>query len=212
MAKEKQGRMSGSAGTLNFYTVNGEQRVRRKAHHNKSKRTIRRKRTVAQANQISRFAFAARFAMDMKELFNQSFETMGSQIGKCQAIRYMLSSAVYGEGKNLKIDFSKLLVARGRTLTAAGVSATSSTPGKIEFTWEDNTGDNRSAAGDEAILVAYSEKFEECFFTMKGGERKLCRGELMVPSNAGEEYHTWISFVKKDGSAADSVYCGVVKV
>ncbi len=211
MAKQFNGKMSGSAGNFNFYIVKGEQRVRLKAHHNKSKRTIRRRRTAAQALQLARFQFASSFVKWWKDLFNVSFETVGPQIGKCQAIRYMLRSAVYGEVDDLKIDFSKLMVARGSALPPAGVQVSCTSPGKIRFTWEDNSANNRRAATDEAVLVAFCENYDEdCYFTLNGGERRTMGGELNVADKSGETYHTWISFRRKDGTCADSLYCGVV--
>jgi hypothetical protein len=200
MAKESNGRISGSMGTVTYYVVKGEQRIKKKAHHNTSKRTVRRKRTEAQANQLARFRLANEFASHWKNLFNISFETVGVQIGKCQAIRYLLSTAIIGTGKDLKIDLSKLIVARGSALGAAGVQVTS-LPGKLEFTWEDNSGNNRNAALDDAILVACCEKYDSmCFYTLKGGERSGGRGELNVLDTPGDQYHTWISFIKKKWS------------
>ena len=211
MAKESHGKISGSIGSVTYYVVNGEERIKKKAHHNTSKRTVRRKRTEAQANQLNRFRFANEFASHWKNLFNVSFETVGPQIGKCQAIRYLLSTAITGKGKEMRIDFSKLIVARGSALGAAGVKVNSLPEGKIEFTWEDNSGNNRNAGRDDAILVAYCEKYDSlCFYSLKGGERSAGKGELNVLKMPGDQYHTWISFIRKNGVAADSVYCGVV--
>jgi hypothetical protein len=97
-------------------------------------------------------------------------------------------------------------------LKASGVEVNSPAPDKLQFTWEDNTGTNFAAAQDQAILVAYSESWEDVFFTLKGGQRKDCSGVLDVPGCSGKELHVWISFRKKNGETADSVYVGEVTV
>ena len=73
MGKMKGNSIQGSVGTLNFYEVNGQTRVRVKPGPRVSLRTQRRKRSDAQKQQISKFGFVSRFAHRMKDLFNQTF-------------------------------------------------------------------------------------------------------------------------------------------
>ena len=211
MAKINAGMISGSLHNVVMYELNGEQVMRGKPGP-RSKRTVRRKRSEKQWKQQARFTLANSMANNMKELLNETFEKKKGEIGKCQAISYILTSAIKGEYPKYEIDFSNMLVARGRALKASGVEVNSPAPDKLQFTWEDNTGTNFSAAQDQAILVAYSESWEDVFFTLKGGQRKDCSGVLDVPGCSGKELHVWISFRKKNGETADSVYVGEVTV
>ena len=62
--------------------------------------------------------------------------------------------------------------------------------------------------------MAYTETDEFHFYTLKGGTRATGRGELDLTRFKFplKEVHTWISFRKKNGVAADSVYLGKVEM
>ena len=213
MGKLKGNAIKGSVGTLNFYEVNGETRVRRKPGPTVSLRTQRRKRSDAQKQQISKFGFVSRFAHRMKDLFNQTFECGPGEVGFNQAMRYMMASAIEGEAPAFRIDFSRVMVARGTALKAEGAQV-SLEPGKLVFTWEDNSRYGLGSEADQAILVAYNETHEFHFYTLEGGTRATGRGELDLTRFKFplKEVHTWISFRKKNGVAADSVYLGKVEL
>ena len=207
MAKKGNDGLRGSFGNLTARVVRGEIIISKK-RETPRKRTQQRRRTIGQLKQRARFKLANAFAKEMKELFNLSFETVGAQIGKCQAISYLTTTAIIGEYPDYKIDFSKALVARGRALPAQGATATLEED-RIVFKWEDNSSSTATAA-DQAILVAWCPEDEWEFFTLTGGARSSCEGFLKLMPRKGVEYHTWISFMKKNGHAADSVYTGVL--
>jgi hypothetical protein len=209
MAKQRHDGIRGSFGNLTARVVRGVTIISKK-RETPSKRTQKRRRTIGQLKQRARFKVASQFASELKELFNLSFETVGSQIGKCQAISYLTTTAVQGEYPNYSIDYSKALVARGRALPALGASATLGDD-SILFKWEDNSS-SAATASDQAILVAWCPQDEWEFYTITGGERRSCEGSLKIAAHKGNEYHTWISFMKKNGQAADSVYAGVLKM
>jgi hypothetical protein len=211
MGKVKGGMITGTVHNVVMYGLNGEQIVRGRPAR-KSKRTLRRRRTEKQWKQQARFTMANKMANLMKELLNETFEKKAGEIGKCQAISYILSSAIKGEYPNYEIDFTNMLVARGRALKAAGAEVSSLAADKLQFSWQDNSGSNFAAADDQAILVAYSEYWEHAWFTMKGGKRSGCGGELNVSGCSGKKVHVWISFRKRNGETADSVYLGEVKI
>lgn len=208
MAKQRHDGLRGSFGNLTARVVRGEIIISKK-RETPSKRTQQRRRTIGQLKQRARFKVANAFAKEMKELFNVSFETVGSQIGKCQAISYLTTTAIKGEYPNYEIDFSKALVARGRALPAQGATATLEDD-TIIFNWEDNSSSAATGA-DQAILVAWCPQDDWEFFTITGGARRSGNGSLKVGGRKGLEYHTWISFMKKNGQAADSVYTGMLK-
>ena len=208
MAKEGPYGLRGSTGNLTHRYVKGEKIVSKKKE-TPSKRTQKRRTTIAQLKQRARFKVANAFAKEMKELFNLSFETIGYQIGKCQAISYLTTTAITGEYPDYKIDFSRALVARGRALPAQGATARIEDD-SIIFNWEDNS-NNAATGADQAILVAWCPEDDWGYFTLTGGERRSGNGSLKVGGRKGLEYHTWISFMKKNGQAADSVYTGMLK-
>ena len=205
------GFLSGGMSNVVFYKMNDEQIVRAKPAQ-KSKRTKLRRRTDKQWKQQARFAEASRVANFMKELLNQTFEKTKGQIGKCQAISYILSSAIQGEYPDYRVDFSKMLIARGRALKAEGATVSSTAENKLEFSWDTNTGTNYAAAEDQAILVAYGERSGKVFYTLKGFSRRNGKGELPLMSCSGSKMHVWISFRKRNGETADSVYLGEHKI
>ncbi len=201
--------MRGSFGNLTSRVVRGQIIISKK-RETPSKHTQKRRRTIGQLKQRARFTVANAFAKEMKELFNLSFETTGGQIGKCQAISYLTTTAITGEYPDYKIDFSKALVARGRALPAQDAKARIE-PDRIVFQWKDNSS-TEATSSDQAILVAWCPEDEWEFFTLTGGSRSSCEGSLQVAVRKGVEYHTWISFIKKNGQAADSVYTGVLRL
>ncbi len=211
MGKIKGGMITGTVHNVVMYKMNGEQIVRGRPAK-KSKRTLKRRRTEKQWMQQARFTLANKMANLMKALLNETFEKKQGEIGKCQALSFILSSAIKGEYPNYEIDFSKMLVARGRALKAEGVKVTSTETDKLDFTWDDNSGTNFAASEDQAILVAYSEHWEQAWFAMKGGRRRDNTGELKVSGCSGKDVHVWISFRKKNGETADSVYLGSQRI
>jgi hypothetical protein len=210
MARMSNNNISGLVGTVVLYKWRGKA-VMRSRPHTKSKRVLRAKRTPAQANSIARFGFASKVAKRFRVLFENSFEQEAGQLGRAQAIRYMLrGNAITGEAPDFKMDFSQLLVAKGPVRPATDPSVKRTKQNNLVFTWSNNSDQPGASKRDRAILVMYEEKHEAVFFTMEKGDRESGKGVMEIPPLFRDGVHTWISFVREDGKTADSIYCGKV--
>ncbi len=205
----RKGDFTGLVGTVVIYKWRGK-KVMRSRPQTKSKRVLRAKRTAAQANSIARFGFASNVAKRFRNLFEKSFEVEEGQLGRAQAIRYMLrGNAILGNAPDFTIDYSQLVVAKGPVRPAADVNVRR-TDGKLAFTWTNNSDQPGAAKYDKAILVFFDEKNNFVSFTMEGGDRESGNGRLAIDKFFKDPVHTWVSFVRDDGKTADSVYCGKV--
>ena len=213
MAKVSNNEISGLVGTVVLYKWRGKT-VMRGRPAKKSKRTLRAKRTPAQARSLARFGFASKVASDFARLFEFSFEQEPGQLGRAQAIRYMLrGEAIRGEAPQFEVDYSRLLVARGPVRPAAGATANPGENNQLIFRWTDNSAEGGAFKYDTCLLVVYVENYADVFFQKQTEYRASCESKIDIPSGfKGKKMHTWMTFLREDGKAADSVYCGEVSV
>lgn len=199
---------SGKVGTVVGATWNGIPVMRSRPARNKN-----RKVSVKQEVQQAKFSLAASFLRTFTSLLESSFQRIPGQTGRNSAVSNMLTQAIGGIYPNLAIDFSMVQVAKGSLKKAANPVATSTEPGKLRFSWTDNTGLGNASTQDKAILVAYCEELNDVLFTVDGAERATGASLLDVPYFSGKQAHTWISFHSPDGQKiADSTYTGVVVI
>jgi hypothetical protein len=171
------------------------------------------KLTEAQQLQQAKFALATSFIGAFTPLFETSFQQTAGQTGRNAALANLVTQAIGGVYPNLLIEHSLAMVAKGSLKKADNANADSPAPGKLRFSWTDNTGLGNATANDKAILVAYCPETNDVAFTIEGGIRQTGEFELDVPSFSGKQVHTWISFRSAKGKlTADSVYAGAVTV
>jgi hypothetical protein len=168
--------------------------------------------TTSQQEQQSKMAIAGKFAVAVKKVLTASYKSYAVRMSGYNAcVRDVLNYAITGDSPNYRIDYSKVMVSRGR-LHGESNEAAKAEAGQVTFTWAYEA-DPEIAANDKTILVVYCEALNQCLFTLKGADRSTGTASLAVARFKGQEVHTWLAFISADGKqTSTSKYTGVVTI
>jgi hypothetical protein len=129
------------------------------------------------------------------------------------ATAYTLKNAVSGNYPNFEVNYSMALVSRGDLPNALSPQATSTPPGKITFTWGNNSGMGKASPTDKSILVAYSTDLNQCIYSLNGPVRSEASAVLEVPLFMGQVVQTYIGFISADGKdISNSFFTGAISL
>jgi hypothetical protein len=172
-----------------------------------------RKQTFAQEVQKAKFSTAQGFLRNFGPLLTTSFQEVAGLTPRNEALAIVLNQAIGGIYPNLMIDYGLLLVSKGSLKKPVNPNVASTQPGKLTFTWTDDTGSGNAKAGDKAILVAYDEQYGDVIFITDGAARSSRHAELDADFFSGKPVHTWFGFISENGKLrSDSTYTGVITV
>ena len=133
------------------------------------------------------------------------------------ATSYNFHQAIAGEYPDFSLDYTALTVARGNLAGGESVSCGASEPGKITFTWVDNSSTGNGQPGDMALLLIYNPVKETSVYHLQGFSRSDALATVDVPlSFAGDEVHCYLAFTdvtrmtgsRLKDSVSNSVYAG----
>ena len=176
----------------------------------------RKKRDVSLKVEIQRakFKLAAGFVKTIASLVAISFsDSRIKTTSRNSALSNVLQQAITGDYPDLRIEYSKVLMANGTLPLTVNPTATSTAPGVINFSWKDNTGWGKAKATDQPILIAFCEGLNACSFIVSDALRSAQMASLSAKLFSGQEVHTWISFLSENGKdVAISSYTGTVTV
>ena len=182
----------------------------------RSKPRKKKKRDVSLKIEIQRakFKLAASFVKAISSLLAITFpEPKARMTLRNKALSSVLQQAITGDYPDLRIAYSKVLMASGFLSRAVNPAATCTSPGVIDFTWKDNGGYGNAEAADRPVLIAYCESLNACTFIVSDALRSAETASLPVKLFSGKEVHTWISFLSENGKdVAISSYTGALAV
>ena len=91
---------------------------------------------------------------------------------------------------------------------------TSTTPGEIEFNWEDNSNDSNASATDQATLLVINPVKNRVVTVVSGNTRTSASQSLTLPDNfTGDEVQCFIAFQKENtGTFSKSEFVGGIIV
>jgi hypothetical protein len=164
--------------------------------------------------QRAKFKLAANFVTTIKDLLLIGFPDFKDKMtSRNNALSSLLQQAITGEYPDLRIEYSKVFMAIGSLSLTMNPAAGSTEPGVIKFTWKDGTGYGNAKATDKAVLIAFCEGLDSCYFIVSNSVRSAETASLDVKHFSGKDVHTWISFIAENGKGvATSSYTGLVKV
>ena len=168
-------------------------------------------RTLLQVNQRTKFALVLRFLqpnLNFVKIGYKNYAVKKSQFNS--AMSYLLNNAIIGVSPNFEIDYSLALLSRGNLSTALNPVFDLSTPGQVEFSWDDNSTDGNANATDKVMVVAYNPLKGESIYLTVGAIRTDLSQSLVLPNSySGEEVHLFISFMSADETQlSNSTYIG----
>ena len=162
-------------------------------------------RTKGQMEQRSKFAVVGKFLKAVSPVIKIGFRSQANgQTPYNAAMKYNLQNAVISENDEFKLDFSKVVIARGSILKASSISTTLNT-GMIFMNWE--LPQTELDKGYKAIVVTYNEDKNDCIIEKVSSSLAYDRE---LPENwNGDQVSIYLLFSNDDGSmVSDSTYCG----
>ena len=87
-------------------------------------------------------------------LLNVSFKPQAMRMtGYNKAFSYNVKNALTGEYPDFQVDYAMVLLGRGDLPNAGSLTATSSSPGSLEFSWTDNSGKGKARGTDRRLSL-----------------------------------------------------------
>lgn len=169
--------------------------------------SVRNPRTVPQVLQRRRFTLAVDFAKTVAPFLRIGYGRYAKgQSAYNAAVSYILLHAMTGSSDNIRLDYRKLLVARGNLVAATG-AAVEVTTGKADFSWTDNSGMGDASPDDQVLLLVYNKTRKEAVYSTSAGSRADASAELALPADWEEEpLSVYLAFCNpSDGYASNSV-------
>jgi len=179
------------------------------------KRTIgksSKKPTVPQLSARQKTTIIARFLNPVKEFINVGFGFEARRLKKNTynlATSYNWLNAISGSYPEQKIDFTKVLLSKGKIGTTNNIEV-KVIDNKLEFTWDIACANPLVNDMDRIILVAYSAENNGAVWSIGSAERSEGIAHLIIPKKYSFlKLETYVSFVSADyKSISNSIYTG----
>lgn len=178
-------------------------------------------RSDAQNAVNMRFKIVKSFIAKIHEFVNVGFrlDVAGStKIPENGAVSYNLKNAVTGEYPKLSLDYSKVLVSKGKL--PGPVNALVEIDGyNLKFKWDLNPDWGFDLKRDQVMMLAYCPAAKKASYCLSGARRSAGLDELIAPAERNvqgqlvkeQSIETYIAFISDDRqNISDSVYLGKV--
>jgi hypothetical protein len=172
-------------------------------------------RTQGQVDQRSKFSTVLRFLQPITDFLRVGFKLYAKKMTQFNnAMSFNLLNAITGVYPNHTIDYPNALVSRGNLTGALNPAAISTSPGSIDFSWDNNSGSGNAQGTDKSLLVIYNPAKDQSVYETEGASRNTTSDSLTVPSDySGDIVEAFIGFISEDGrSVANSIYIGSVTI
>lgn len=169
-------------------------------------------RTVLQVNQRTKFALVLRFLqpnLSFVKIGYKNFAVKQSQFNS--AMSYILNNAIVGtDPTDFAIDYSFALLSRGTLSGALNPVFDLSTPGQVQFGWDDNSNEGSALATDKVMVVIYNPLKGESVLITDGVTRADLSQTVVIPNSyAGDDLQLFISFKNaEETQLSNSIYIG----
>ena len=168
-------------------------------------------RTLLQVNQRTKFALVLRFLqpnLNFIKIGYKNYAVKKSQFNS--AMSFILNNAIIGVSPDFEIDYSLALLSRGNLAGALNPVFDLTTPGQVQFSWDDNSTDGNALATDKVMVVAYNPLKGESVYLTEGATRADLSQTVIIPNSyAGDDLELFISFKNAtETQLSNSIYIG----
>jgi hypothetical protein len=169
----------------------------------------RKNNAPGQIEQQAKFALATDMVSNMSDLFKITYKSYEQQMtARNKAVSGIVNDAITGTYPDFRIDFSKVLISKGKLHTQLSPSMAVSA-GILTWQWKYDGRQTGANGKDRSIVVAFCPFFNHCLYVVYGPERESNTATLDVVPFMGQTIHTWLSFITEDGGkVSDSIYTG----
>ena len=168
-------------------------------------------RTEGQVSQRNKFTATLEFLQPNLDFIKIGFKGFTNQRSEFNAaMSYNLLNAITGTAPNYEVDYPNALVSRGNLATALNGSNDFTTPGQVDFSWDDNSNYGNANADDKSMLLVYNPDKSLSSFILQGADRSVGSQSVIIPDNfAGDTVQVYMAFISSDGEkVSNSVYLG----
>jgi hypothetical protein len=153
-------------------------------------------KTVAQLDQRARLTAIIEFLKPLKDFLRVGFKSQAVKMSAYNAATSCnMANALKGTFPDYQIDYSKVMVSRGKLPGALNPKAVVGSASEIGFTWENNSAKINARADDKAVLVIYNPVKEKALSDFGGSTRIGGSQRINLPASfSGDEVHCYISF------------------
>lgn len=172
---------------------------------------VKNPNTIAQQRQRLRFKLTAELMNSLSPLLNYGFASgAGGRTPVNRAMSFNISHILTGEFPDFEIDYSKLVIARGKLTPIYDATVSGDTWRTVNFTWEDTTGTGNADADDRVMLLIIDVDKGVPVYRTEGIMREDEEAEITIPKSfTGDTFEAYLAVTRQDGSlAADSIYVG----
>ena len=168
-------------------------------------------RTLLQVNQRTKFALVLRFLqpnLNFIKIGYKNYAVKKSQFNS--AMSFILNNAIIGVSPDFEIDYSLALLSRGNLAGALNPVFDLTTPGQVQFSWDDNSTDGNALATDKVMVVAYNPLKGESVYLTEGATRADLSQTVIIPNSyVGDDLQLFISFKNaEETQLSNSIYIG----
>lgn len=169
-------------------------------------------RTVLQVNQRTKFALVLRFLqpnLSFIKIGYKNYAVKQSQFNS--AMSYILNNAIVGtDPTDFAIDYSFALLSRGTLSGSLNPVFDLSTPGQVQFGWDDNSNEGNALATDKVMVVIFNPLKGESVLITDGATRADLSQTVVIPNSyAGDDLQLFISFKNaEETQLSNSIYIG----
>jgi len=204
------GPFSGKVGAVVGYVSRGKSIMRGLPNINKS-----RKPSPLQAQQHVKFSLMNKFLGPIIPFLNITNKTDNPDLsGYNKAFSYNVKNAISGEYPDLVINYEMALLTRGDLPNIKQSEALSQSPGKITFSWTDNSGSGQARSNDRAFVAIYCPEIANGWvYKLDLAERSAGSFLFDVANFTGHLVHSYMGFLSASGNeVSDSLYIGPVQI
>ena len=171
--------------------------------------------TETQLLQRQKFATVSEFLTPLSNVISLYYGSgSGELTRRNQAMSYHMKDAVSFVDPNFVMLYNKVQISKGDLLGIQNPVASAAGSNKIDFTWDDNSGQGSAKASDQLVVVLYAPTEGLYFTLLNAANRDAAAITITLPTFfAGVLVESWITFAAATGkSYATSVYMGAVTI
>lgn len=171
--------------------------------------------TPAQQEQRAKFTLMITFLRSLTAFLRFGFRSSALKMSAFNAaMAYNVKNAIKGLYPAYEIDYTKVLLAHGPRAGALNPTVVSVVAGKVDFTWEDNSGELNAMADDLVYLVVHEPISRRSISLISDDTRQALASSVTLPDvMSGKQVHCYIGFTNANESeVSDSAFIATILV
>jgi hypothetical protein len=199
--------IQGKLGDLVYYRYRGKSFVKR------ASKRISSSLSPGQLEHQAKFALIANFLRPLHDFLKVTYMKNRNKTGYRRAFAAIYQEALTGTYPSFSVDYPKVRLGNGNLSGAGNPTVHSPDPGRLVFSWDENSFGNTGMSSDEFYVAIYSEQLKQWTYNFKNAARykKFCRVD--AANFSGTRVHIYIGFVSADGKRSSTpFYAGALTV